>query len=538
MSNSRLNFGIPAPIRVPIPSELASNAALLAHLGISPAELKKIWYYRERMYKNFDVAKKGGKPRPINAPDRRLKFLQRQIAELLDTLYPVRKPVHGYVSGKSVKSNATSHLKQRFILNLDIKDFFGSITERRVSGILRAIGIQSDVAETVARICCYKGHLPQGGPASPVLSNMVCFRLDRELLKFAKDARCIYTRYADDISLSSLRPLAPLFDGALPPTGQLAPELLSAALQRAFTNNGFALNPDKIHYADKHSRRVVTGLKVNEGLNVDRRFVRNLRAALYAVEKDLAAAQTRYASDFGGKADISAHLKGKIAWLGNVKGVADPVYRALALRFNTAFPTQSIKVQPTRHERLDRSVWVIEHHLNDPDKYAQGSVFFLAGVGLVTAAHCVAGVKEATIHHPSRPSNKFKVLVTHYSKHRDLAILAHAIPSTDFYELSKSPTAAVTGDPIVAIGYPDFSPADKVNIREGTVSSTTVKSLIKLLEVNFKFIQGMSGGPVINANDQVVGIIHKGGPTEKRDFAIDIAEFDSWAAGGLPSDHK
>jgi hypothetical protein len=95
----------------------------------------------------------------------------------------------------------------------------------------------------------------------------------------------------------------------------------------------------------------------------------------------------------------------------------------------------------------------------------------------------------------------------------------------------------VTGDPIVAMGYPDFGPADKVNFRDGTVSSTTVKSLIKLLEVNFKFIQGMSGGPVIDANDDVVGIIHKGGPKEKRDFAIVIAEFDSWTAAGLPSDY-
>ena len=530
------SFSVPAPIHVPIPPEFASKAALLSHLGVSASELKKIWYHREKMYQSFDVTKKSGKPRLINAPDRRLKFLQRQIAEQLDKMYPVRKPVHGYVTGRSVKSNATSHLKQRFILNLDVKDFFSSITERRTSGILHSIGVPNDVAETIARICCYAGHLPQGGPASPVLSNMVCFRLDRALLKLAKDGKCIYTRYADDISLSSLRPLAYLFDGALPSTGQVAPELLSAALQAAFTSNGFALNSEKIHYADKHSRRIVTGLKVNEGLNVDRRFVRNVRATLFAVEKDAAAAQTRYTADFGGKTNIAAHLKGKIAWLGNVKGHADPVYRALALRFNTAFASEAIKVQPTRQERLDRSVWVIEHHLHDPEKYRQGTVFFLEGIGLVTAAHCVAGVKEATVHHPSRPSNKFMVSVAHYSKHRDLAILSHTIPETDFYQLTKSSASASTGDPITAIGYPDFSPADKVNFRDGTVSSTTIKSLIHLLEVNFKFIQGMSGGPVLNGNDQVVGIVHKGGPLEKRDFAIVIAEFDKWLAAGLPPD--
>lgn len=537
MTNGWPGFGIPAPIHVPIPPELSSKSALLSYLAVSPAEMKKIWYHREKMYQCFDVAKRSGKPRPINAPDQRLKFLQGQIANLLDQLYPVRNPVHGYVKGKSVKSNAASHLKQRFILNLDIQDFFGSITERRVIGILNAIGVPRDAAETVARICCYNGHLPQGGPASPVLSNMVCFRLDRTLLKLAKGARCIYTRYADDITLSSLRPLTTLFDSTLPTTGRVAPELLSVALRAAFASNGFVLNPEKIHYADRHSRRVVTGIKVNEGLNVDRRFVRNIRAALYEVEKDLVAAQTRYAADFGGKAELTSHLKGKIAWIGNVKGLADPVYRALALRFNTAFPKHAIKVQPTRHERLDRSVWVIEHHIDDPDKYSQGSAFFLAGFGLVTAAHCVAGVKDATVHHPSRPSNKFKVSVAHYSKHRDLAILTHAIPGTDFYELCKSVTAASTGDPIVAIGYPDFGPGDKVNLREGTVSSTTVKSLINLLEVNFKFIQGMSGGPVINLNDEVVGIVHKGGPKEKRDFAIVIEEFDSWNAAGLPSDY-
>ncbi|MGY4398617.1 RNA-directed DNA polymerase [Sphingomonas sp. UYAg733] len=529
--------GLGVTVQVPIPPELSSKAALLECLDVSPAELKKIWYHREKMYQNFDVAKKNGKPRLINAPDRRLKYLQRRIAEQLDKLYPVRNPVHGYIIGRSVKSNATSHVRQRFILNLDIKDFFSSITETRVHGVLRSIGVPSAVAETIARICCYGGHLPQGGPASPVLSNMVCFRMDRALLKVAKDAKCIYTRYADDISLSSLRPLSPLFEGVLPSAGPVLPELLSTNLQAAFSGNGFTLNPEKIHYADKHSRRVVTGLKVNEGLNVDRRFIRNVRAALFEIEKDAAAAQTRYAAGFGGKSTISAHLKGKIAWLGNVKGLADPVYRALALRFNKAFPDQPIKVQPTRDERIDRSVWVIEINLDDLDHYLQGSAFFLEGVGLVTAAHCVKGVKEATLHHPSRPSNTFKVEIAHYSKQRDVAVLSHAIPATDYYELAESIIAAVTGDSVSAIGFPDFGPADKINVRGGTVSSTTKKSGIQLFEVNFKLAQGMSGGPVVNDQDAVVGITHKGGPHEPRDFAIVIAELRKWIDGGFGNDY-
>lgn len=525
-----------AVVHVEIPPELHNETSLLTYLGLSSAELKKIWYRRERMYTDFDVAKKSGKPRQINAPDRRLKHLQRQIAAKLNLLYRRRNPVHGYVTDRSVKTNASSHLKQKYVLNLDIKDFFVSITEPRVEGVLTAIGVPNGVAATIVRICGYSGRLPQGGPASPVLSNMICFRLDRALMKIAKDAKCIYTRYADDITLSGLRPLSPLFKSVPPPSGPVVQDLLSAALQSVFSSNGFALNPSKIHYADKNSRRIVTGLKINEGLNVDRRFVRNIRSALHAVEKDALAAQARYIADFGGTSNIATHLKGKIAWLGNTKELADPVYRSLALRFNKSFASQPIKVQPTRAEKIDRSVWVVEHDSAVTGIYRQGSVFFLEGVGLVTAAHCVEGIKEAMIHQPSRPSNKFEVAVTHYSKHRDLALLSHTIPETDFYRLKKSVVPAVTGDLVTAVGYPDFGPADKINLRHGTVSSTTVRSLIALLEVNFKLAQGMSGGPILNSDDAVVGIVHKGGPAMLRDFAIVVSELDNWIATGLSDD--
>lgn len=525
-----------AAVHVEIPSELQDEASLLKYLGLSPAELKKIWYHRERMYADFDVSKKNGKLRQINAPNRRLKYIQRLIATKLDLLYRHRKPAHGYMKDRSVKTNASSHLKQRYVLNLDIKDFFISITEPRVEGVLIAVGVPNRVSAVIAKICGYSGRLPQGGPASPVLSNMICFRLDRALLRIAKDAKCIYTRYADDITLSGLRPLSPLFKGVPPPSGPVTEELLSAALQSAFNSNGFKINHEKIHYADKNSRRIVTGLKINEGLNVDRRFVRNIRSALYAAEKDMPAAQARYMSEFGGSSTIAAHLKGKIAWLGNIKGLADPVYRSLALRFNKSFASQPIKVQPTREEKIDRSVWVVEHGLVMKDIYRQGSVFFLEDVGLVTAAHCVEGVTDATIHHPSRPSNKFEVKVAHYSKHRDLAILSHAIPKTDFYKLKKSIVPSTTGDLVTAVGYPDFGPSDKINFRPGTVSSTTIKSSIALLEVNFKLAQGMSGGPVLNASDAVVGIIHKGGVEMSRDFAIVVTELDKWIADGLADD--
>lgn len=519
-------FGIPV-VRVAIPPELASEAALLIYLGVSAKELKKIWWFRGRMYHQFQIAKGNGKSRIINAPDKRLKYLQRKIAPLLDQLYRVRNPVHGFVAGKSVKTNALAHLRKRFVLNIDLKDFFPSITENRITGVLESLGIDSRVASIIGRLCCHNAHLPQGAPTSPVLSNMICFRLDKELLAFAKASRCIYTRYADDITLSSHQPMTALFE-AVPPSGHFAPDLLAPAFRNIIVTNGFAINPDKAHYADRHSRRTVTGLKINELLNVDRRYVRNIRAALYSVETlGKKAAQERFESSHGGTSDLGKHLEGKITWLRHIRGQSDPVFRSIAVRFNASFPELKIEVTPTAAEVRDRAVWVVEHFEGE---MAQGSTFFLRDVGLVTAAHCVAGVEEVEVYHPSKPSNAFKAKVLKRDEPRDLAILEHAIPATEYFELEQSNHSVVVGEGLVAVGYPSFGPGDRLNVRDGKVSSLPVKHGVKLIEVTQKLSQGMSGGPLLDHNDAVAGIIHKGGPGEGRDFAIRIEMLNDWLA--------
>lgn len=478
------------------------------------------------MYQNFDIAKGKGKTRTISAPDKRLKFVQRKIASLLNLIYKRRNPVHGFVNDRSVKTNAISHINSNFVLNLDIESFFPSITENRVYGVLRALGVDDRVATVLARICCNNGHLPQGAPSSPVLSNMICFRLDRELLAIAKEARCIYTRYADDITLSSYQPLSLLFEGVAPPSGAIPPDLLATKLRSAFQTNGFTINPGKAHYADRHSRRTVTGLKVNEALNVDRKFVRNIRAALYMVQKDgEAAAQAIFKEKYAGNASIAAHLRGKIGWLGNIKGLPDPVFRSMAERFNRCFPDRAIKIEPTKVEIRDRSVWVIE---DSEGGISQGSAFFLKGVGLVTAAHCVNEVDDLVVYHPTKPSNKFKVTVVERCNYRDLAILEHHIADNEYFQMDRSHHVVSIGDEVTAVGYPSYGLGDKINVRLGTVSSLPIKSAVQMIEVTQKLAQGMSGGPVIDGNHAVVGVVHKGGPQEGRDFAIHIKVLNDW----------
>lgn len=514
------------PIRIAIPAELADEASLLAYLGLGADELKKIWYYRGRMYEHFSLIKGPNKVRLISAPDKRLKFLQRKLADKLNELYRPRKPVHGFVFARSVKTNALAHLHRRFIVNIDLKEFFPTISQNRVEGMLSSLGIDARVAEIIARICCNNGHLPQGAPSSPVLSNMICFRLDKKLMGIAKEARCIYTRYADDITFSSHQPPA-LFEVSLPPAGRFSPDLFVPKLRDVFQQNGFAINPDKVHFADRHSRRTVTGVKVNELLNIDRRYVRNIRAALYSIETlGIKDAEKKYHEMHRGRSSLAAHLQGKISFLTHIKGPSDPVVRSITLRFNNCFPTHPIRVTPTPDEIRERAVWVVEQACN------QGTAFFLKGVGLVTAAHCVKGFDQVEVFHPSKHANTFKTTVRKLDEHRDLAILDHEIPPTEYFELDPISRAIATGDTMTALGYPGWALGDSLNIRPGVVSTITRKSAVRLIEVTQKLTQGMSGGPLLDANDAVAGIIHKGGPDEGRDFAVDINELKDWLKEG------
>lgn len=171
-------------------------------------------------------------------------------------------------------------------------------------------------------------------------------------------------------------------------------------------------------------------------------------------------------------------------------------------------------------------MWVVDHP-ND-----QGTAFFLKGVGLVTAAHCVEGVDEVEVLHPSKHANKFKATVLKRDEHRDLAILDHQIPATEYFELDPVAQPIATGHSVTAVGYPGWAPGDALNIRPGFVSTLTVKSGVQLIEVTQKLSQGMSGGPLLDAKDAVAGIIHKGGPNEGRDFAVHIKMLEDWLKEG------
>lgn len=503
----------------PFMHPLESRTSLLAHLGVSERELKKIWWFRDRMYRQITIPKRNGGFRTIHAPDDRLKAIQHLLLLELSKLYAPRVPVHGFVNGKSVKTNATEHLRRPFLLNVDIEDFFGSISEKRVYGLLLALSIPADVVNIISRLVCRGGSLPQGAPTSPLISNMISFRMDRELIRFAKSNRLKYTRYADDITFSSFSPPLAVFLASPPSPGIVGQEVLSKELKSIFERNGFALNKKKIRYAVRSSRRIVTGVKTNELLNVDRRFVRNIRSVMRKLSSDgIAAVQQVFEEKYKSKKDIQSVLKGRIIWIGHLKGEGDPIYRKLVHQFNSVFPQNKITISPSESEKLERAVWIVE---GDDD---QGTALFTKEKGLITALHCVEQ-PDLYVYHYTKPSNKFSVTVKAKITHCDIAVLEHEIPEEEYFVLPiLSSLPSVTTD-VLALGYPGFGPGDQLNRRHGKISSLPIKGGVQLIEVSpQKLNQGMSGGPIVDVGNSVVGVIHKGGPTEDRDFAVSILE--------------
>ena len=520
-----------AKTRAKVPEALLTRASLLEYLKIDEPELKKIWRFRHRMYSVISLKKKSGGQRTIAAPDKRLKHIQRMIYQKIKEMYIPRHPVHGFVENRSVKTNAGSHIGRNHILNLDLKDFFPSISENRVAGLFKSLGFDKEVSEIVARLCCLNDALPQGAPTSPIISNMICFKMDREFLSFCKDRQIRYTRYADDLTFSMFsRPHLLFSDGPQLP-GVVAAEKINAELQDIVIGNGFQLNEGKIRYSGPTSRRKVTGCIVNEFVNVPRIFVEEIRAILHKIEKfGLPFMQAEYLAKYKKVTSLEQVIRGKISWLGFIKGQGDPVYRRYADRFNKIFIGNLINIKPTEKERMERSIWVVEFCYDGETevKSSQGTAFFLKDVGLVTAFHCVEGGKDIEIYHPTKPANKFPVSVAKHCTNRDLALLAHTVSLEDYFELDTVFSSVQDGDPIVALGYPAFGVGDGLSRRAGNVNSISMKGGIKYIEVSPRLSPGISGGPLLNADKKVVGIAHKGGQEEGKDLAVSIEELKSW----------
>lgn len=313
-----------------------------------PFTMKQIRFYCNpnhafHRYRQFKIKKKSGGFRLITAPrNKTYKMLLQYVNIILKALYTPSDYAMGFTEGRSVVANAEKHLGQNYVLNIDLKDFFPSVDRARIRARLQIapFNFPEEVALTIAGLCCIKHTgkegipprfvLPQGAPTSPIITNMICDKLDRRLAGLAKRFGLNYTRYADDITFSSMH-------NVYQPNGDFWTEL-----RRIIADQNFTINEDKTRLQKRGSRQEVTGVMVTEKLNVSQKYVRDIRNILYVWERhgfNVAYSRffPKYKSEKGhvkkGMPDLINVLDGKLMYLKMVKGENDPVYLRLYRKF-------------------------------------------------------------------------------------------------------------------------------------------------------------------------------------------------------------
>ena len=282
--------------------ELKDVHALAEALELPIPRLRWLIYHREvdtgTHYHRWTVPKRSGNGvRLISAPKPDLKRAQAWIARKITEHLPVHGAAHGFLAGRSTKTNAAVHAGARVVVKFDIRDFYPTVTFRRVKGLFRKAGYGEQVATVLALLCteCPRDaidingrthyvatgprSLPQGAPTSPSITNALCVRLDARLTGLARKLGFRYTRYADDLTFS--------FAG----TGKIPIGRLKKAVADIVGGEGFVVHPDKTRVMRKGGRQMVTGLVVNgapdgrPAARVPRKVIRELRAAIHNREQ-------------------------------------------------------------------------------------------------------------------------------------------------------------------------------------------------------------------------------------------------------------
>ncbi|RSK71173.1 RNA-directed DNA polymerase [Burkholderia pseudomallei] len=543
-------------------------------LGMPYDALKALIYPRPS-YRSFTIKKRDGSDRTIHEPRKALKNVQLKVlAFLQERSSPFKPAVHGFVADHSIFTNALVHCspKTQHVFNLDLEDFFPSITFYRVRGVLlnHPFKFSHQVATVIAHICTLDNMLPQGAPTSPFLSNLVCRTMDRDLTELARHGLARYTRYADDITFSfhvSKTSKLPASICSVDDDGAL---VVGSELRAIIVDkHHFKINAAKTRLSDRTRRMEVTGLTINRFPNVPRIFIDRVRGALRAWETygyenaekvwhaRVAAAATgpyekkpwKRQTRAGGPPALKNVLWGKLLYLRMVRGKDDLIYTRLAERYNAAvlneqaagaFVAATLPVEPVVRDKsnvLD-ACFVLEWYgdyssptLGEEMVGGQGTAFVYRELNLlVTCSHvfewsgkigkvdaeidindpCIATKTLQLVQPGTKKAWPAKILFR--DKPMDFAIVAFEDPPPHRYFSAMDNPIEPSAQGFL-IGYPDWKQWNLPDINGLTVLNRTMPhaGMNSFTITGAGSIRpGNSGGPFTDDRFRVAGMAQRG----------------------------
>lgn len=304
-------------------------------LEIPTGQLLYILYHKKDNYRTFEMEKKSGKKRVINAPNGGVSILQKKLKPIIEYFYRPKKSAHGFIKGKSIITNANMHTKKKFVVNIDLENYFDSITFARVYGIFKSkpFNFSHPAATVLAQLCTHNGKLPQGACTSPILANLASTSLDKQLTQLAGRKNISYSRYADDITFSYnqakvIEVVEKNEDGSF---------AISETIDNIISKNGFKINHEKFRVQTKNTRQSVTGLVVNEKVNIDRKYIRITRSMIHRWKDDKVKYALLFTTEKGchTKDNNQAieifrnHIYGRLSFIKMIRGDNYPGYLKL-----------------------------------------------------------------------------------------------------------------------------------------------------------------------------------------------------------------
>lgn len=239
-------------------------------LGLKKNYVSSVIFCSKAHYRSFQLKKRSGGYREIRAPYPALRYMQNWIYKEILLKCRVNATAHGFVRKRNILTNAKVHKEQKYLLKMDLKDFFPSISINWVVNVFNDIGYTKEVSFYLASICCLEDALPQGAPTSPALSNIVAFFMDKRLYKLCQEYEYKYTRYADDMAISG---------------NYISPRFIDVVTD-VIQDCGFVVNKKKTRLYGEKGNKIITGVSLaNNDVRIPRAYRRELSKELHYIQK-------------------------------------------------------------------------------------------------------------------------------------------------------------------------------------------------------------------------------------------------------------
>lgn len=239
-------------------------------VGYNKRYLKRASAYTKYFYKQHVIPKKNNDFRYLYEPLPSLKEIQQWILENILNKIPVSRYAKAYTSGRSIKDHVKYHKGHKVVLTLDIKAFFDNIHLDLIEKLFLQLGYSNLISNLLAKLCCHEYTLPQGASTSPRLSNIILNPMDEALSEYCRTNKLRYSRYADDLAFSG---------------EEINVDELNKLIENELKKVRLQLNKDKTMLMKDNRRQIISGIIVNDKIQVPRKKRDELRQAMFYIEK-------------------------------------------------------------------------------------------------------------------------------------------------------------------------------------------------------------------------------------------------------------